>query len=44
MHAEVLNGDQTSLLPVLKLFRKEFYLVGGTAIALQIGQWSSGEW
>lgn len=37
MHAEVLNADQLGLLPVLKLFRKEFYLVGGTAIALQIG-------
>lgn len=37
MHAEVLNADQLRLLPVLKLFRKEFYLVGGTAIALQFG-------
>ena len=37
MHAEVLNADQCKLLPVLKLFRKEFYLVGGTAIALQFG-------
>lgn len=30
-------ADQIGLLPVLKLFRKEFYLVGGTAIALQLG-------
>ena len=37
MHAEVLTADQLGLLPVLKLFRKEFYLVGGTAIALQFG-------
>lgn len=37
MHAEVLMADQIGLLPVLKLFRKEFYLVGGTAIALQLG-------
>ena len=37
MHAEVLTADQLGLLPVLKLFRKEFYLVGGTAIALQLG-------
>ena len=37
MHAEVLTADQHGLLPVLKLFRKEFYLVGGTAIALQFG-------
>lgn len=37
MHAEVLTADQIGLLPVLQLFRKEFYLVGGTAIALQLG-------
>jgi hypothetical protein len=37
MHPEVLNNDQNQLLPLLKLFRREFYLVGGTAIALQIG-------
>ena len=37
MHCEILNSDQAGLLPIMKLFRKEFYLVGGTAIALQIG-------
>jgi len=37
MHFEILNLDQAGLLPTIKLFRKEFYLVGGTAIALQIG-------
>lgn len=37
MHPEVLNNDQKQLLPLLKLFRREFCLVGGTAIALQIG-------
>ena len=37
MHFEILNSDQAGLLPILKLFRKEFYWVGGTAIALQIG-------
>jgi hypothetical protein len=37
MHPEILNNDQKQLLPLLKLFRREFYLVGGTAIALQIG-------
>ena len=37
MHAEILSHDQVGLLPALKLFRKEFYLVGGTAIALQFG-------
>ena len=37
MYTEVLNSDQVGLLPTMKLFRKEFYLVGGTAIALQMG-------
>lgn len=37
MYKEVLNADQVELLPLLKEFKREFYLVGGTAIALQIG-------
>jgi len=37
MHEEVLKQEQLNLLPLLKLFNKEFYLVGGTAVALQIG-------
>lgn len=37
MHKNVLNPDQLSLLPVLKEFKREFYLVGGTAIALYAG-------
>jgi hypothetical protein len=37
MHKEILNIDQISLLPLLKKFQREFYLVGGTAIALYIG-------
>jgi hypothetical protein len=37
MHLEVLNNDQKQLLPLLKLFRREFYLVGGTAVALHLG-------
>jgi len=37
MHPEILSPEQNELLPLLKLFRREFYLVGGTAIALQIG-------
>jgi len=37
MHTEILSADQRELLPIIKLFRKEFYLVGGTAIALQLG-------
>jgi hypothetical protein len=37
LHKEILNHEQLNLLPLLKDFRKSFYLVGGTAIALQIG-------
>lgn len=37
MHDEVLNTAQGELLPLMSQFRREFYLVGGTAIALNIG-------
>jgi hypothetical protein len=37
MHAEILSTEQQTLLPYLALFRRSFYLVGGTAIALHIG-------
>ena len=37
MHPEILSPEQRASLPLLKLFKREFYLVGGTAIALQIG-------
>ncbi|MGC9338052.1 MAG: nucleotidyl transferase AbiEii/AbiGii toxin family protein [Candidatus Cloacimonadia bacterium] len=38
MHPEVLTQNQISLLPVIhREFAKEYYLAGGTAIALQIG-------
>jgi hypothetical protein len=37
MHTNILSEEQKQLLPLIKLFRREFYLVGGTAIALQIG-------
>ena len=37
MHEEILNNAQQELLPLMKLFSREFYLVGGTAIALHIG-------
>ncbi len=37
MHKEILNHNQTKLLSLLKDFKREFYLVGGTAIALHIG-------
>ncbi len=36
MHGEALTKEATTLLPLLGRF-KDFYLVGGTALALQIG-------
>ncbi len=37
MYKEILNKNQLELLPFLSEFRKEFYMAGGTAIALHIG-------
>jgi hypothetical protein len=37
MHIEVLTDKQRELLPLIKSFSGDFYLVGGTAIALHIG-------
>ncbi len=37
MHKEILSKEQIELLEVLKIFSSDFGLVGGTAIALQIG-------
>jgi hypothetical protein len=37
MHTEILTTRQVELLPLVKKFRRSFYLVGGTAIALHLG-------
>lgn len=37
MHKEILTAEQIELLPLVKEFSRNFYLVGGTAIALYIG-------
>lgn len=37
MHKEILTEEQIKLLPLLRKFSKNFGLVGGTAIGLQIG-------
>ncbi|MFZ0280006.1 MAG: nucleotidyl transferase AbiEii/AbiGii toxin family protein [Bacteroidales bacterium] len=37
MHKEILSESQLRLLPLVSKFRKEFYLAGGTAVALYIG-------
>ncbi len=41
MHTEILNKVQSELLPVVSHFSKDFYLVGGTAIALYLGHRAS---
>jgi len=37
MQTEILTGKQNELIPYLKSFKRKFYLVGGTAIALHLG-------
>ena len=37
MYLDILDKNQQELLPLVKQFSKNYYLVGGTAIALQIG-------
>lgn len=37
MYKEILNTNQLELLPLMSQFKREYYLVGGTAIALYIG-------
>ena len=37
MNKQILNNDQEQLLPFIKLFSSDFYLVGGTAIAFHLG-------
>ena len=37
MFKNILNSDQENLLPLIKCFSPNYYLVGGTAIALHFG-------
>jgi Nucleotidyl transferase AbiEii toxin, Type IV TA system len=37
MYLNILDQNQSDLLPLVAGFKKEFYMVGGTAIALHIG-------
>lgn len=37
LHTEALTEDAKNLFPRLSVFREDFYLAGGTALALQIG-------
>ena len=41
MHDEIFSASQQQLLPFIKKYKKKYYLVGGTAIALHIGHRSS---
>ena len=37
MRTEIFNNNQLELLPTIRDFKRSFFLVGGTAIALHIG-------
>ena len=37
MNTQIFNTNQVQLLPLVKQFKREYYLAGGTAIALHIG-------
>ncbi len=37
MHLDILSKEQVELFPLLNEFKRGFYVVGGTAIALHIG-------
>lgn len=37
MHKEILTKEQLELLPLVKVFSKDFGLVGGTAVAFHLG-------
>lgn len=37
MHPEILSAEQREFLPLIAVFKKDFGLVGGTAVALHIG-------
>jgi len=41
MHKEILSEEQLKILPLIKSFSDDFGLVGGTAIALQLGHRTS---
>jgi hypothetical protein len=37
MHTEIFNRGQIELFPYIKSFKRSYYIVGGTAVALHIG-------
>lgn len=44
MYLEVLNQERRELLLLLRAFRDDFYLAGGTALALQLGHRKSQDY
>ncbi len=36
-HKEILTDEQIKLLPLIQKYKRSFFLVGGTSVALQIG-------
>jgi len=36
MYKQILTKEQIELLPLIKAFKREFYLVGGTAMMLSL--------
>jgi len=41
LHVEALTQESKALFPLLNCFREDFYLAGGTALALQLGHRTS---
>lgn len=37
LHTDILSPEQMQLLPFIRRYRKSHFLVGGTALALQLG-------
>ena len=37
MHKEILSAEQQIIMPLVKEFGREYYLAGGTAVALHLG-------
>lgn len=37
IHNEILDADRKKILPLLRTFKDNFYLAGGTGLALQLG-------
>lgn len=43
LYYNILNDERKNILPLLKCFKKDFYLAGGTGLSLQIGHRDSAD-